>query len=173
MGPSLIALNLSLATHTLGTGVLDEPTLHLLHIKVGFTTDPSIRLNTWRKQCTSREGVILGCWPVSKKPSSRLYTEIRGGPKKVPFVRRAEHLIHLELADVACYHPILGSCALVGGNLILASTCLIVEICSLRKGALWPSMLKGLFLVSFVLVSIEFVWSFSCSKFLRGRRQKA
>ena len=140
---------------------------------MGFTADPSIRLNAWRKQCTSREGVILGCWPVPEKPSSQLYAEIRGGPKKVPFVRRAEHFIHLELADVACYHPILGSCALVGGDSIFASACLIVDFCSLRKAVLWLSTLKGLFLVSFVLVSIDFYLLFGCSETSIGQVAKS
>ena len=157
MGPNLISLNLSFAPHTLGISgiaVLDQSTLHLLHIKVGFTTDPSIRLNAWRKQCTSREGVILGCWPLPRKPTSQLYAEIRGGPEKVPFVRRAEHLIHLELADVACHHPTVGSCTLVGGDTILAPTCLIVDLCSPRKGGLWLNMLKGPFPVFYVVVSL-------------------
>ena len=137
-----------------GVPVLDHSTQHLLHIKVGSTTDPSIRLNAWRKQCTSREGVILGCWPLPKKPSSKLYAEIRGGLEKAPFVRRAEHLIHLELADVACHHPVVGSCALVGADPTHASACLIIDLYSLRKGGLWLGMLKGPFPVSFVLVSL-------------------
>ena len=137
-------------TISLDINVLDQSTPHLLHIKVGFTTDPSTRLNAWRKQCTSREGVILGCWPSPRKPDSRLYAEIRGGPEKLQFVRRAEHLIHLELAEVACYHPIMGSCALVGGDRSLLP---LLTFCSLRKGDLFLSMLKGHFPVSFVLVS--------------------
>ena len=135
---------------------------------MGFTTDPSTRLNAWRKQCKSREGVILGCWPSPKKPSSRLYAEIRGGPEKVLFVRRAEHLIHLELAEVACYHPIMGSCALVGGDRSLLP---LLTFCSLRKGDPCLSMLKGLFPAFFVLVSNINLY-LGCAESLFGRRQE-
>jgi hypothetical protein len=76
-------------------------------------------------------------------PTSKLYAEIQGRPEEVPFVRRAEHLIHLELADVACHHPIIGSCALVGGEPVPAVTCLIVDLLQPPKGRPLAKHAKG------------------------------
>ncbi|OJJ80239.1 uncharacterized protein ASPGLDRAFT_135120 [Aspergillus glaucus CBS 516.65] len=68
-----------------------------VRLKIGRTNNVHRRINEWTKQC-SNDLTLLRYYPyteMSSLPPSASATE-----KKVPFVHRVEHLIHIELGDL-------------------------------------------------------------------------
>lgn len=94
-------------------------------VKVGRTDNVPRRIGQWSNQCTSHTPTLRDVFPLktlSRQPS-RLGSLLPGATKStdasrmVPFVKRWERLVHLELADRAAssrgaeYGTLLAKCA--------------------------------------------------------------
>lgn len=68
-----------------------------VRLKIGRTNNVHRRINEWTKQC-SHDLTLLRYYPYTEMSS--LPPSARAVEKKVPFVHRVEHLIHIELGDI-------------------------------------------------------------------------
>ena len=98
-------LEIMFLSRDLNLGYLDEHSKEFLQIKVGRTTNPSRRLQQWRRQCPGANYLLLGFWPDGldlKHPI--LESQIVYG-QPTPNICRLEALIKVILAMVARHPP--------------------------------------------------------------------